>query len=258
MAPPEAATDAFFDPDAPGRIGVPSLQLERLAPGRYRMLSRLGFRHRHYGEFVVPQQHQLEDYVTDLTSVPGAFTWLVPILGPHLPAALLHDGLVTDGGEPTHEGPAVNRQQADDIFRDAMRLVGTPRVRRYLIWTGVSLATVWQWRRPHGWWRSLMVAFFAILIGIGAVSTLDLLDVWDWLPWMGDRPWPVEFALGAVMAVVIPTVLAFAWLDRRTVARIAGIALAFLLHVTALIGLLLVVYQVAEWLVSSNDPPAAT
>ena len=37
---------------------------------------------------------------TDLTSVPWLFTWLVPKTGAHLPAALLHDGLVGDHDDP--------------------------------------------------------------------------------------------------------------------------------------------------------------
>src|SRR5262245_34215965 len=37
-----------------------------------------------------------EKFTTDLASVPSLLTWLVPKSGAHLPAALIHDGLIPD------------------------------------------------------------------------------------------------------------------------------------------------------------------
>ncbi len=59
--------------------------------------------------------------------MPSWFTWLIPKSGLHLPAALIHDGLVVAPGEPQtyvadHEIP---RATADQIFRDGMRDLGT-------------------------------------------------------------------------------------------------------------------------------------
>lgn len=67
-------------------------------------------------------QDEDEPFRTDLTSVPDLFTWLVPRTGSHLPAALVHDGLIYDPAEPASydAAEAVPRIEADRIFRDAM------------------------------------------------------------------------------------------------------------------------------------------
>jgi hypothetical protein len=254
--------ETFFDPDT-HEVGIPQVRLERVGPGSFKMLSRIGYRHPDYQgtAFVVPRADTQETYRTDLASIPAAFTWLVPIVGTHMPAALIHDGLITSG-DPEHEGPEVTRQEADDIFRDAMRLSGTRRIRRWLVWTGVSLGTMWEHRRPRWLWRPVMVAYFAILTILGLWTTADVLDVsWSWLPmlpWLGDRPWYLELASGTVMAVLVPSVLSLFWGNRRTVGRIAGIALAFLLHPTIFIVAVTIIYVVAERFASKDETyPAA-
>ncbi len=249
------AEEAFFDPDT-GAVGVPKFALVRVGAGEFRMQSRIGYKHPRYTEpFVVPRHDRMDTFTTDLTSVPGPFQWLVPVVGAHLPAAIVHDGLI-DHGEKQYEGPDVNREQADDLFRDAMRLSGTRRLRRWLVWTGVSLGTMWEHRRPHLLWRAMIILYFTVLAVIGLVASLDVVDVpWAWaqLPWMGDRPWYVEVVTGAIAAVVIPSVLSLTWGNRRTVGRVAGIALAFLLHPTLLVGVVTVIYLIAEKLSSKDE-----
>lgn len=87
-----------------------------------------------------------DPFRSDLTSVPSLFTWLVPRTGRHLPAALVHDGLIASRGEPaaysTSTDVAVPRVDADRIFREAMGDLGTGFFRRWLMWSAVSLATV--------------------------------------------------------------------------------------------------------------------
>lgn len=84
---------------------------------------------------VVPAQAAFR---TDLTSVPRWFTWLVPKSGRHLPAALIHDGLVGEEGEAgdylTDPAMRIDRIEADRIFRDGMRDTGTGVVRRWIAW----------------------------------------------------------------------------------------------------------------------------
>ncbi len=248
--------ETFFDPET-GIDGIPEFTLLRVGPGRFRMLSRIGYRHPKYpgAPIVVPRADRMDTYSTDLTSIPAMFAWLVPVIGEHLPAALLHDGTISQG-EKEHEGPDLTREEADDLFRDAMGLSGTPRLRRWLIWTGVSLGTMWEFRTPRSLWRTLMVAYFVVLAALGIVATLDLFDVpWDWarLPWMGDRPWYAELATGAVAAVTVPSVLSLAWGNRRTVGRVAGIAFAFVLHPTLLVLAVTVIYLIAERLMSRDE-----
>src|SRR5690606_32795154 len=102
-----------------------------------------------------------------------------------------------------------------------------------LMWAGVMLATCWSALAPRWWWRTLVAGTLGVVGALGVLAPLDVLDVVDVLPWMGDRPWWVEVLGGAAGAVAIPAALAVLGARRRRVAVIAGVALAFLLHVPA-------------------------
>jgi Na+(H+)/acetate symporter ActP len=73
---------------------------------------------------------------------------------------------------------------------------------------------------------------------------------------MGDRPWWLELAGGLAGAVVIPLLLGLTWGRFAAAGAIAGIALAVLLHVTVVLALLTLAYQLAEW--SVRRAPRAT
>ncbi len=64
------------------------------------MQRRIAYRDRHLGELLVPRVTRT--FRTDLTSVPALFTWLVPKTGLHLPATLLHDGLIHPPDDVTY------------------------------------------------------------------------------------------------------------------------------------------------------------
>jgi Protein of unknown function (DUF1353) len=240
----------FFDVETGGPVQV---QIEQV-DAAYRIVRQFGYRDPgHEGKpFVVPDD--VDTFSTDLASIPWMFTWLVPGLGTHLPAVLLHDGLVVGRGRPpTHIGPDVDRVEADRILRDAMASLGTPRLRRWLMWTGVTFATCWS-DVPHRWWWRLVMPVTLGIVGLlGVLATLDLADVWDVLPWMGDRPWWVEIPSGAALALLIPLVLAALWLQFWRAGAIAGVALAFLLHVTAAVVIVYGIYSVAERLISATE-----
>lgn len=193
--------------------------------------------------FVVPAD--LVRFRTDLASVPWFLTWLVPVSGGFLPAAVLHDGLVRPG---SYTGPAVDRVEADRLFRRGMIELGTGRVRSWLMWAAVSITTMWQAGDPAR--RAALVGLLGAVVVLGTVATLDLLDFWDVLPWMGRRPWPVELAGGAVAALVVPAALAATWGRLWRAGVITGVALAYLLHVTVVIAVLFAGYQLLERLVS--------
>jgi hypothetical protein len=239
----------FYDVETGGPI---QLQLEQHGAD-FKVLRQFGYRDPRYeGPFVVPDD--VEEFSTDLASIPALFVWLVPGLGSHLPAVVLHDALVVPPGcPPTHIGPPVDREEADRILRDAMASLGTPRIRRWLMWTGVMLATAWSTLSPRWWWWTLVGGTIAVVSALGLLATADLLDVWNVLPWMGDRPWWSEVAFGAVFALAIPLLVSLAWGRRWRVGAITGVALAFLLHVTIILFLLLGVYWVAETLVSRPE-----
>ncbi|GAA1971009.1 hypothetical protein GCM10009798_34740 [Nocardioides panacihumi] len=235
------------DPNAQPRI-----VLERDVQGErelFRMLRRIAYLDEELGELLVPAD--LVSFRTDLTSVPALFTWLVPKTGSHLPPALLHDGLVGGGSRQEYVGRPMDRPTADRVFRRAMRDTHVGTVRRWLIWAAVTLATIHvgtpSWSRARHV-RYLVAADGTLgLVGIlGTIATLDLFDVVDWLPWMGDRPWWLELVGGLAGAVVIPLLLGLTWGRFAVAGAIAGIALAVLLHVTAALAVITLLYQAVE------------
>ena len=239
------------DPDSDPRVvlvrhtdtGVERWSLER----------RLGYRDRELGELLVPAD---ERFRTDLTSVPWLFTWLVPKTGAHLPAALLHDALVGGPGDPSSytstEGHDVARDEADRVFRDAMADTGTGVVRRWLVWTAVTLATIWagsaRWSRATTWhYRLAAGGTLLAVLALGTLATLDLFDLGVSLPWMGDRPWWAELLGGFAGAVAVPFLLALTWGRLRLAGVILGVGVALLLHVSLVLLALTGLYQGLEW-----------
>lgn len=242
-------TSRFYDVGT----GAPNVQLELRQDGAgFRMLRQFGYRDpRHAEPFVVPAD--VGAFSTDLASVPGVFAWLVPGLGTHLPAVLLHDALVLGDRETKqHVGPDVDRVEADRLLRDAMASLGTPLIRRWLMWAAVSIATCWQAEKPRWWSRLVVVVTIGVIVVLGVLATLDVFDVADVLPWMGDRWWLAEVAGGAAGALVVPLVLSVLWRRLWRAAFIAGTALAFLLHVTIAVATVYGLYLMAEALVSQG------
>lgn len=241
--------DRFFDAETGGEA---RLELRRDG-ARFVMLRQLGYRDPLHGEpFIVPAD--TERFHTDLASIPWFFAWLVPGLGTHLPAVIVHDALVVKPGEgKSHLGPNVDREEADRILRDAMASLGTPMIRRWIMWTAVTLATAMHDLRPRLYWRALVVATLTAIVTLGCLATADLVDAADLLPWMGDRPWLVEVYSGAVFAVLVPLAISVAWRRLWKAGAIAGVSLALLLHVTAAVVSVYAVYWIAEWFASRPE-----
>lgn len=206
--------------------------------------------------FVVPTQ--LETFRTDMASVPWVFTWLVPRSGRFLPAAVLHDALVIPGA---YLGPVISRPEADRLFRLAAADLGTGRIRAWLMWAAVTMATMWDTGRPRWYWRGAVIGLIGVVTVLGILATLDLFDVWNHLPWMGERSLAAELVGGAVGALVIPAVLALTWGRFAPAGIITGVALAFLVHVTLAIAAIYTLYWLLERAVSGpqvrRGPPFA-
>jgi hypothetical protein len=127
-----------------------------------------------------------EDNSTDLTSVPYVFWWFIASHGRQTRPALVHDYLV--------DAPAViTRRDADTVFRLALEESRIPWLRRWLMWTAVSLAT-----NAKSWWGRLYVGFFVLFLAAFAFSLLYWAFAdrrwWPlgWLPFVpgwGER-WP--------------------------------------------------------------------
>ncbi|MBI4884803.1 MAG: DUF1353 domain-containing protein [Actinobacteria bacterium] len=212
-------------------------------------------------DIVIPRE--MLDFRTDLTSVPQLMTWLVGRTGTHLPAALVHDALTKpflgrDGeGNVLKDwiGPAaITQLQADRVFRDAMADLGTPVIRRWLVWSAVSLPTAWTVSKLRA---SLGYLGLAAIIVLGWFATLDLFDRGAWLPWMGnDKAWGLELVYGGAMAIAVPVALSTVWpKGTRQAGMITGIALAALIHVTAAVGAVTFAYQFAEYRFRVWAPP---
>jgi hypothetical protein len=90
-----------------------------------------------------------QPFLTDLASVPRILTWLIPRYGKYTKAAVVHDYLCQhfshapasdDAEHPLL--PLVDRSDADEMFRLLMHDLGVPPLRRALMWSAVSWATI--------------------------------------------------------------------------------------------------------------------
>lgn len=231
----------FFDVEDGGPL---RLELRSVDGRDFTVLRQIGYDADGYNEsFTAPADPRT--FETDLASVPPVFGWLVPRNGLFLPAVVLHDALVDP---PQYIGPRVSRMEADRIFRSAMIGLGTGKVRAYLMWSAVTVATMWV--GPHVRQRAALVATIGVVTVLGILATLDLFDVWNVLPWMGEQSTLAELAWGALFAVVVPSVLSIGWGRAWQAGLIIGVTLALLLHVTFVLGLLYVGYLAVERIVS--------
>lgn len=249
---PDRLFDGGSDDEPPDPRAAPRVELRRDVQGErelFAMLRRIGYRDEEYGDLLVPGD--LDSFRTDLTSVPSLFTWLVPRTGSHLVPALVHDGLVRPEAAG-HLGADLDRVGADRVLRRAMRDTHVGTVRRWLIWSAVTLGTIqvgsrdWSPAR-HLRYRAAAYGTLALIAALGVLATLDLVDVVDVVPWMGERPWWLELIGGLAAAIVVPLLLAPAWGRFVVAGAVAGIALAVLLHVTVALAGLTALYQALEW-----------
>ncbi len=257
-------------PTAPGAPRPePGLSVEmrqvtdpRTGKVRWRLLRRIGYVDPDVGPIVVPAD--LGTWTTDLTSVPPLLTWLVPKTGAHLPAAILHDGLVLDKNEPaSYIAPrVVFRDEADRIFRDAMKLTGTGLIRRWLVWAAVAAATMHHGRQvdwaagERRYYRGVLWGTLGAIVVLGVWAALDLVDVPGVrLPWMGEGP-AAEVVGGLSGGIVIPLLLGCLWRDFRIAGWIIGPIAAFVVPAVIPIFLVGVGYLGLERLAAWKPPLA--
>jgi hypothetical protein len=139
--------------------------------------------HGNTDDFVVPPHER-----TDFASVPRIFVWFLPRYGRYTKAAILHDHLwrvaVPNG---------LSRLDADGIFRQAMRELGVPFLRRWIMWAAVRWGALTKPDGRRDWWkeawRVLLVSVVALPIMMPAalviVITLPvfyLVELLVWLP----------------------------------------------------------------------------
>lgn len=96
----------------------------------------------HVGRYPSNEVHTVpEGFVTDFSSTPWGLRWIVPVHGKHGKAAVLHDFLCREAKDGR-----VTRKYADDIFFEAMGVLG-----------------VWKWRKYAAYFA---VRTFAIVKGL--------------------------------------------------------------------------------------------
>jgi hypothetical protein len=202
----------------------PRVVLEQVGPNAFQLLE--GFRYRvpepGGAEYVVhahdPDRSPDEpNNSTDLASVPFWLWWFVASYGTHTRAALLHDELV-EGKPLAGSAPLVERDEADRVFRLALEESKVRWMRRWLMWTSVSLATMAVERRVR---FALFVAMLAALVALVAAWPLGRLGDLPGPGWAlplavfvaglaWGRRWPLT-VLGLVL-VAGPTLLVWATL----------------------------------------------
>jgi Protein of unknown function (DUF1353) len=97
--------------------------------------------------------------LTDFASVPRMFVWLLPRYGRYTKAAILHDHLW--GEEVPH---TISRRDADGIFRQAMRQLEVPFLRRWIMWAAVRWGALVTPDGRRGWLKEApRVALITVL-----------------------------------------------------------------------------------------------
>lgn len=196
----------------------PTIDLRQVSPNAFQLLTAF--------QYVVPERGGKTYEVpkhdttlpptpgnrTDLASVPFWLWWFVASHGRHTRAALLHDRLVNE--------TKVDRDEADRVFRFALEESDVRWMRRWLMWTAVSLATMMR-RKPLRF-----ATFVLMLVGLVALAAAWPLGWLDGLPF-GLPAWSPALALGllglvhgrrwllAVLGLALilaPTLLVFATL----------------------------------------------
>ena len=96
------------------------------------------------------------NFVTDFASVPRVLWWLFPKWGIYGNAAVIHDWLYWDQYK--------KRKTSDDIFLEAMEVLGVPKWKRYLLYQSVRIFGWFAWNsnkkdRNKNGTESKMVSF---------------------------------------------------------------------------------------------------
>jgi len=110
-------------------------------------------------------------YRTDFASVPRATSWLYPRTGAYSAAAIVHDWLITDM-LPTGY---VASNHVDFVFRNAMKELGVPFARRWVMWAGVRLGAIGNRRRRPGSLKTFPLVLLVMLVSSPVVLPPSLV-----------------------------------------------------------------------------------
>jgi hypothetical protein len=117
-----------------GYFGEEPLRVEYINGKRWKILEPFSFLRVAGGEKItVPA-----DFVTDFASIPRALWSIYPPAGKWGRAAVIHDYLYAVGDRP--------RIECDQVFLEAMEVLGVPWVRRHLLYRAVRVGGGKPWK----------------------------------------------------------------------------------------------------------------
>jgi hypothetical protein len=124
---------------------------------------------------------------TDFASVPRIFVWFLPRYGRYTKAAILHDYLWE---EKVPKG--MSRIDADGLFRQAMRELNVPFLRRWIMWAAVRWAALFKSDGRTGWLKEFPRVLFFTLIGVFVILppvlpilfSLLVFHIMEWIAWV--------------------------------------------------------------------------
>jgi hypothetical protein len=130
-----------------------------------------------------------EGMATDFASVPRVFVWFLPRYGRYTKAAIVHDLLWR---EYATQGK-IDWIDADGLFRQAMRELEVPFLRRWVMWAAVRWGALVKPGGLKGWWREswrvLLVSAVALpvvlppaLLILVALGVFFVLEAAVWVP----------------------------------------------------------------------------
>lgn len=212
--PSDAIHEKFFDPDTGWEA---RLLLDRVSYADaevYTLGRRIGFRSdRHEESFVFPTD--LATFHTDFAPAPALFSWLIPATPSRIPALVLRDCLpyaAQHGEEPQYVGPWVDADEADRLFREALRYTGSGPVEAWLGWAAVNIATAWMSHDRSLVGRLPRFAWLPLLTLVNLVLWLPALDlVSGGATWLMSGRVVLDLILTAVVcaAAAVPASLTF-------------------------------------------------
>ncbi len=218
---------------------VPPICLRQRTPKKFQLLTGFRYKDPTTGKVhLVPAHDQAQAPVkgnsSDLASVPPPLWGFIATYGHHTRAALLHDRLC-DNARNTAEagdrkGALAERQEADRIFRVSLAELNVPWIRRWTMFTAVTLATYANYAR---------FGFVALVAQILA-STI----------WFGGALIAYE-GEALLIALFLPAAASLIWLNDAPVALVgsyAAIPVLALLLIQLLVTLLFWVPALVEWL----------
>ncbi len=140
-------------------------------------------------EFEVPVHER-----TDFASVPRVFVWFIPRYGRYTKSAILHDYLCS----VAVPAGRISRIDADGIFRQSMRELGVPFLRRWIMWAAVRWGALTNpagradWRKEA--WRVATVTVVALPVVAPAAAVIVitlpvfyLIELLAWIPLKASR-----------------------------------------------------------------------